>query len=235
MHLPSSHDVSFSLGKAIPLYDSSILIPKRGVYDKIIKLVQIYAERYKDAVIKRVFIRVYYKHNSPLPELADLNKKSSIELLTAIMDVMAHDVVCDELPDVQSLLRKKSRIPKVITSLKRKSLKCEPRAFIVADIETVLVNDVHTPYAIGYLEIDPSMDLSSIASSSVNIFYSEDHIHAFDKIEVRSMKMLYYFISDLELCVKRNPRLRTVYFHNLSQFDGIFLLKHLVCHHKRYT
>ncbi|XP_042453061.1 DNA polymerase-like [Zingiber officinale] len=235
MQLPLSYDVSFSLGKAIPLYDNTSFITKRSVYEKVSQLVRDYAERYQSAVIKRVFIRVYYKHKETLPEFVLPGKKSSLDMITDIMNVMSHGIGSDELPEVQSFLRKKSRVPKVITSLKRKRVKCNPRPFIVADIETVLVNNVHTPYAVGYLEVYPSMDLSSIVPSSVNIFYSEDHIYAFDNIEVRSMKIIYYFISDLELAVKRKPRLRTVYFHNLSQFDGIFLLKHLVCHHKGYT
>lgn len=38
--------------------------------------------------------------------------------------------------------------------------------------------------------------------------------------------MLSEFISSLEVAVKENPNVRTVYFHNFSRFDGIILLRY---------
>lgn len=38
--------------------------------------------------------------------------------------------------------------------------------------------------------------------------------------------MLFDFLYQLEACVKVNPKLRTVYFHNLSRFDGMFILNY---------
>lgn len=38
--------------------------------------------------------------------------------------------------------------------------------------------------------------------------------------------MLFGFLSNLEECVKRNSRLRTVYFQHFARFVGIFILRY---------
>lgn len=47
--------------------------------------------------------------------------------------------------------------------------------------------------------------------------------------------MLFDFIERLEVVVRQNPSIQTVYFHNFSRFDGILLLKHLATHSAKYT
>lgn len=62
MNLPTSSDLSFTLGKAIPLYDTSgCQIEKKLIYDQIEKLVRFYGERYQDATITGVFLNIYYE------------------------------------------------------------------------------------------------------------------------------------------------------------------------------
>lgn len=89
-----------------------------------------------------------------------------------------------------------------------------------------MVNNVHVPYAAGYLVVKPGDDLTSIPSYSIQTFFSENHITFYPNFEERSQRMLFDFISNLEECVKKNSRLRTVYFHNFARFDGIFILRY---------
>jgi DNA polymerase elongation subunit (family B) len=46
--------------------------------------------------------------------------------------------------------------------------------------------------------------------------------------------MLKEFIFRIKTIVEQNPDIKTIYFHNFSRFDGIFLLKHLALHHQNW-
>ncbi|KAL6513103.1 hypothetical protein OROMI_034574 [Orobanche minor] len=61
--------------------------------------------------------------------------------------------ISGELPEAKFLLYKQSRISGKINSIKSKKTECRP--FIVADIETILMNNVHVPYAAGFLVVNP--------------------------------------------------------------------------------
>lgn len=134
------------------------------------------------------------------------------------------------LPPVRSLKFKEGRVPNNITALKA-SDRQQCRSFIVADIETVLLNDIHVPYAAGYLVVNPGDDLTS---NPITTFFSEDHIVYSEKFEERSERMLELFLYDLELYMKSNVDVRTVYFHNFARFDGIFILKYFADQGDKY-
>lgn len=68
--------------------------------------------------------------------------------------------------------------------------------------------------------------MTSIPSYSIQTFFSEDYPIQDSNFESRSYRILFEFISNLELTIKKDPRLRTVYFHNLSRFDGIIILRY---------
>ncbi|XP_042426081.1 DNA polymerase-like [Zingiber officinale] len=204
----------------------------RLVYDSIVKQVSCYGERHESAAVKCAIMRIYYKSSGESVQEICPIQKDSTELISNIMGVMATPSVENlNLPRVESLKRKKSRKSKILTSIKRPSSQLEPRPFMVADIETVLLNDVHVPYAIGYLAVYPSLDLSSVAPSSIHI---ADSFNSFSSLEEESQVILSRFIYDLEIAGRRDPRLRTVYFHNFARFDGLFLLKHLASFHKDF-
>jgi len=78
---------------------------------------------------------------------------------------------------------------------------------IYADIETVLVNNVHKPIALGYTNLDGSV-------SNVQIIPFDDFLYGDRFIEV-----LEKFIDKASNSI--------VYFHNLSSFDGFLLLNSL--------
>lgn len=121
---------------------------------------------------------------------------------------------------------------KVPTSTKR-------RPFLVADLETVLLDDTHVPYAVGFMVVDPEKPLSP-PYPEINTWFSEDYDRdtleargfRFPKgfhvsLEFRSAAIIEQFFQAILVEVEQRKGLRTVYFHNLGRFDGVFILKHL--------
>lgn len=51
------------------------------------------------------------------------------------------------------------------------------------------------------------------------------------KTEVKRFSQI-YFILKFEAIVKQDKEIQVIYFHNFSRFDGILLIRHLLCHHK---
>lgn len=144
MHLPTSYDISYTLGKAIPLCClSGNRLKKEKIYDRISQLVRLYGDRYQDAVVKGVFINIYYESKESLKSLDFPNIPEKDIIGKIIKD---SDIISSYLPEVKSLMYKHSRIPSKINAIKGNNMK-ECRPFIVADIERVMVNNVHFPYA----------------------------------------------------------------------------------------
>lgn len=147
---------------------------------------------------------------------------------------MNSEILNKDYPEAKSLIRKPSRIPSHINALKLNSIK-ESRPFIVADIETVMLDGVQVPYAAGYLSVNPGDDLITLPTYSIKTFFSEDHISVYSDFRNRSESMFYQFCSNMESCVnKSGGKVRTIYFHNLGHFDGFFLLKYYVAKGDRY-
>lgn len=223
MNLHTTCNISHTLGKAIPLCDVlGNRLPNKMIYDRIEQLVRLYGERYQEAVITGVFINIFYESKDPLKSV-DFPPVS--DMIGKIIKVMDSHIISGNLPEVKSLMSRECRIPSRINAIKGTTIR-ERRPFIVADIETVMVNDVHVPYAAGYLVVKPGADLTSIPSYSIQTFFSEDHIPFYPNFEERSQRMLFDFFSNLEECVKKDGIVRTVYFHNLARFDGILILRY---------
>lgn len=114
---------------------------------------------------------------------------SDSEIRLLINKVLENCVEPGKLPDPKSLATLQCRIPKYITTLKSRSKICRP--FIVADLETLIISDVHVPYAAGYLVVKPGDDLSSIPPHSINVFFSEEYLQSHPNFGERSSKILY--------------------------------------------
>jgi len=89
----------------------------------------------------------------------------------------------------------------------RKDLK----GFIVGDLETLLIDNVHKPYAAGLMLVRPG---DKLQDSIIETYYSENYLHIDDSFEDRSKKMLSDFIDRIAALVRLNPSIETVYFHN---------------------
>ncbi|KAK2995369.1 hypothetical protein RJ640_029001 [Escallonia rubra] len=107
------------------------------------------------------------------------------------------------------------------------------RPFLVADTETILIDNVHYPYAAGLLKVMPGDDLSS-KEECIETYFSEDYSIILDSFEERSTKVLFDLIERISTIIEKDKSIRTIYLHNFSRFDGIFLLRHITCHHHKY-
>lgn len=214
--------VQYTLGPAIAFCDSDgNRVHKKLIFEKILQLVRKHGEEYKDAVIHGVFIHVYYLESSSrldFPYIPDL-----FQLICQSLD---SNVDGSNLPnEVLSLLFKKARIPTQISSSKSLS-GSRARSFIVADIETILVNNTHQAHACGFLLVTPGDVLTFLPR--VHTFFSEDLPDIYPTFVERSERMMFDFCSNVELTVKKykDLRVRTVYYHNLARFDGVLIIKH---------
>lgn len=228
LDVPSIGEISFTLSESITFRYKGEDLP---VYALIDKLTREKADEYDDAKIKQLYIRIYLTETktSELPKFHftfDEMVNKLHEMINYKRDV---DPIEVRTPVVHS--NRKSRYPKSLTSLKPSSKELLP--FIVADTETVLVNDVHVPYAVGFMEVKPC---DALSSKMVETYYSTDYPdYIYKTIEERCDKMLFDFLERLAVVVRKNPSMKTVYFHNLSRFDGILLLKYFVNNSEKYT
>lgn len=232
MKIPTG-DVSYTIGKAISLNDSSgNAVPNMDVYANILKLLIQKAEDYDKAVLSGVFIRVYL---AGMQEKEGMREKelplSSDEMDAQIWQLMNAGIGGGEPQEVKAMGRK-SRYPDHIPALKPKSK--ERRPFIVADTETVIINDVHVPYAAGFLVVKPGEDVGAKPDYSIETYFSEDNELVIPEFEDRSNRMLFDFLERLAV-VAAETKIRTVYFHNFSRFDGIIFLKYYASHGDKYT
>ena len=122
--------------------------------------------------------------------------------------------------------------PDHVTALKPKSKTCKP--LIVADTETVLLNNVHVPYAAGFLVVKPGEDVGVMSDYSIETYFSEDDLVFLPELKDRSNRMLFGFLERLA-AVAEKTKIRTVYFHNFSRFNGILLLKYYASHGDKYS
>lgn len=148
----SGEPVSFIIGHAISLADSSgNAVPKMDVYAMIEKNRIQKAEEYEKDLLKGVYIRVYLLGRH---EITDKELPSSDEIASLIWKLIEAGIGSGEPREVRArALGRYRRHPECITALKLKRQKCLP--FIVADIETVILNNVHVPYAAGLLVVNP--------------------------------------------------------------------------------
>lgn len=191
-----SGEVTLTIGKSIPLFDESgKLLSKKDVYGMIMQLLMENAEKQNKALIKSVFIRVYHTcdyslryHEFPIMEDKDL--------LIKIVDVLNLGIGCVEQQSVKVLRRGRKNSSKYITAIKPKIKKKRP--FLVADTETLLLNHVHMPYAMGYLVVSPGDDVGSKTNDDINLYFSESHLPFYESFEKRSERMIYEFLNSLE-------------------------------------
>ncbi|VDO13682.1 unnamed protein product, partial [Brugia timori] len=220
MKIPNGDDVSYTVGSAISLNDShGRPIPNTGVYAQIELLARQKAEDYDKEVLSGLFLRVYYEGRlEKEPPLSDE------EITSKLMELIhSGGVGGGEPQEVKDMSVKEHRYPGHIPALKPTSKERQP--FIVADTETVLVQNVHVPYAVGFLVVGEPF---------IRTYFSEDYYLFLPEFEERSHYMLTQFIDNLTLAAEK-WKIRTVYFHNFSRFDGILLMKHYASSDNKYT
>jgi hypothetical protein len=219
-----SGDVPFTFGPAITFREDWKDLP---VYSLVHEMVRKKAEEYDDASISSIYIRIYL---SDMKE-CDMPIPSDEEIASKIWECIDSNVVV-EAKEARPIRqgKKKRSYSNIIKALKPRIKEKKP--FIVADTETFLHEQVHVPYAVGFLVVMPDDELSPLTKNKIETYFSEDHpASIFPSFPERSNKMLYNFIERLVVVVRQNPSIQTVYFHNFSRFDGLLILKYLATHH----
>lgn len=226
LKLPIGNDVKFTIGLGIPLYDDiGYPVANKDLFALISKYVAQKAEHYESDVILGVFIRFYHMGTQEIQEVS----LSSEALSRRISELMNAGIGS---PPIVEAMDRRVRHPNYISVLKSRTK--ERRGFIVADTETVLLNEIHVPYAAGFLVVNPDDDVGRKRDSEIETYFSEDHLVYLPEFVDRSNRMLFLFLERLAK-VAASREIRTVYFHNFSRFDGILLMKYYVSHGKKYT
>lgn len=214
-----------TIGSAIPFREDGkdLAYP----YTLIKQFVMKKADEYDDEKITRVYIRIYLSglKSSAAPYISDLEISNRIREF--ILKFNENEAVVPR--DARKIGDSKRDYTKHMTALKVGSRERQP--FIVADIETLLIDDVHVPYAVGFLVVRPGESISE----DIPVYFSEDVPPTlFETFEDRSNKILFDFIERIAFVVKKDRSIKNVYFHNFSRFDGLILLKYFATRGEKY-
>ena len=221
-------EITSTIGPAIPLtYEDCKLIPKNEVYSHIAHLIQKYAEiydSYNSEDIVRLMIRVYM-----------VGKKKGIPVSSEDINSLLSSIIQGGLSEIEPIIAREIRnrkrsYPNFIRSIKPSGTELQP--FLVADTETILIDNQHKPYAAGLLLVRPGEELDP--NCRIDTYFSEDYSIILDDFDRRSTKVLNDLVLRISAIARQEKSTLTIYFHNFSRFDGILLLKHLACHHKSY-
>nr|AYM32740.1 DNA polymerase [Silene vulgaris] len=224
-----------SLSKtAFPLTkDDDSLIKKFDIKNYVNTLIEGLLEIYSGYYVTGITIRNFFEHDiiSPIPVI---DYKSRIYGLIECY----YDNENDSNVDIKNIRPKSLRSTKKVylNNLTSKKTPDNPtiKPFMVADIETVVIDEIHVPYAIGVLKVYPGV---KVLTDDIDTFYSENYNkNLFPKFEDRSQKLMLDFINRLITITRRNSKykMNVIYFHNLSSFDGLFLIKHMIYNHQNY-
>ncbi|KAL2330707.1 hypothetical protein Fmac_018288 [Flemingia macrophylla] len=213
--------------QSIPLtFDDGTPISKSEIYASVYRSILKLIEIYDGFGVVRIAIRAHFKD--------DINEPPPFkeEAISECIKPASGEIDITNLP-VKSL-RSTSRKYSVNITVPRKSGKIDLRPFLVADTETIInQNSLHVPYAVGVMVVNPGIP---VRRERIDTYFSEDYSSIiFPTFEERSTQMLKSFIFRVEAITRQNSTAKTIYFHNLGRFDGIFLLKHLALYHPNYT
>lgn len=219
--------------QSIPLtLDDGSPISKEEIYASVYSSISTLIDIYDGFGVVRIAIRAHFEDDIPGP-LKPLKDELLEEALSECIKPASGEIDISTLP-VKSLCSTSRIYPKNIT-VPRESGKITLRPFLVADTETIIdKNSEHVPYAIGVMVVYPGNPVSK--RDRIETYFSEDYSsRIFPTFEERSCQMLKSFINRVAAITRQNSTAKTIYFHNLGRFDGIFLLKHLALYHPNYT
>ncbi|KAF6166925.1 hypothetical protein GIB67_020154 [Kingdonia uniflora] len=148
-------DVPYIIGSTTSLNGNSIgnAHPNMTIYDQILNFLKVKAVNYDGLFLSAVFIRMY-SINMVVKELV----LSSDEIDSQIWDLLSSGLSGGIPQEVLTIARGRKRSYKTyITAIKPliKGIK----SFIVADLETILVNSIHKPYAAGCLVVEQGIEI----------------------------------------------------------------------------
>ncbi|KAF6149505.1 hypothetical protein GIB67_003653 [Kingdonia uniflora] len=220
MKVPSG-DVLYIIGSAISLNDNSIgnAHLNMTVYEQILNFLKVKADNYDDLFLSAVFIRMY-SIDMVVKELV----LSSDEIDSQIWDLLSSGLSGGIPQEVLTIARGRKRSYKTYITAIKPSIK-DIKSFIVANLETILINFIHKPYAAGYLVVEQGIEIGALQDSKFITFFSENYNPDLSDFQDRSNRTIFGFLESLEK-VANFTGIRIVYFHNFSRFDGIMILKY---------
>lgn len=220
-------EITYTLGSAIPLtYEDSKPISQSEVYNLIRMSLLGNAEKYSGTSVIRLMIRVYMEGKKS--DIESISEEDRYRLLSSILEGGLTEISPIGVRQIGH--GKRGTYSSHIKAVKP-CVRTSPKAFLVADTETITIDNVHKPYAAGLMMVRPGKEINKML---IDTYFSEDYSLILDSFEERSTKVLYDLVKRIARIVRQEHTPLTVYFHNFSRFDGILILKHLVCHHKSY-
>jgi len=227
--------VTFTISKALTIIKDGKATPLQDLFAALLGELLLLHERYKFAIytIYKLVVKIIYKD---LGGHEDINYKDVDHAIRRmIQDVLSRESLTFCAPPAPVPISSrpegsKKRVYNRILNKLRPAKTRKPKSFIVADTETIQVDNVHVPYAVGFLVVHPGQSLlpNETPDSDYFVFYSEDQpLSSFPVFKERSNAMLSDFMIELEK-VSKATGIKSIYFHNLSRFDGIILLRYLV-------
>jgi hypothetical protein len=227
--------IPFTLGKAIPLTnaDGTLHLPKKEIYLRVLEIFKKNAAEYKGSFLLQLMVRAYLDRNE-VKDRPSFSVSDRFQELLFILDSLELEIESEieseiEEKPAREMKHSNRKYSEYITSLKRSSRK--RAAFMVSDLETVIVDNNHRAYAGGVMLVYPGSD---VRNSYISTYFSEDYYSYMKDFKDRSDKVLFDLIHKIIALVKKEKTVNTVYFHNFSRFDGIILLKYLVCKHPEF-
>lgn len=222
-------DLSFVAGAAIPLTsDDGAPLPMGEILGQIYSRILYKGESYEDKIVTKVGIRLYTQGKK-----SEILSLSPDERTKQLEEALHNQVEVGSLPAIttKKIRNRKKAYNSSITPIKSNSKELKP--FLVADTETLLLENVHKPYAAGLMIVYPGDKITN--NCKIESYFSEDYSSlVFESFDARSSRLLSDFIHRIISIIKQNSEIQTVYFHNFSRFDGIFILKHLAIHAPNY-
>ncbi|KAL2941235.1 DNA polymerase [Bienertia sinuspersici] len=211
--------ISFTIGKAIPLtFDDGKLIPQSHVYARILRAVTTISERYDTCMVTGVTLRVFVEGR--------VENRSSLSLEERVKCILECQKKTSQLKDIEPIsardVKHRNRSYPIHTEKQYK----RTETILVADTETPggFLGRVHSPFAAGVMIVRPGVPLRTVILITT---YSTDYTPIiYPTHKERSTRVLDDFLNRIISIIRQNPEIQTVYFHNFSRFDGIFLLKH---------
>ncbi|KAF6176853.1 hypothetical protein GIB67_026540 [Kingdonia uniflora] len=158
---------------------------------------------------------------------------SSDEIDSQIWDLLSSGLSGGIPQEVLTIARGRKRSYKTYITAIKPSVK-DIKSFIVADLETILINSIHKPYAAGYLVIEQGIEIGALQDYKFITFFSENYNPDLSNFQDRSNKTIFGFLKSLEK-IANFIGIRVVYFHNFSRFDGIMILKYYTTYGGIYT
>lgn len=209
-------EFSFSLGPAIPLtHQDGMLLPENEVYSHIYNQIIKYGELYDGDLVVELTVRGYTEGGMKLDK--DLEAPHSEETRLVRLYNCKNDKLLNIDPINSIQIRNRNRkYSSHITRLKPSNTKL--KGMIVADTETLLVNNNHKPYAAGLMVVRPDQELDA---SMIDTYFSEDYTELENSFEKRSQKVLIDLLNRIQTIIAKKKRVLFKQFTFITSLDSM--------------